>query len=658
MSAQVHVERRDTLAALPPHRDVNSAWRPAAWFFLVLLALSAAMHRELLGAFGSAIPNDLGDPLLNTWIFWWNAGHLPFTADYWDAPLFAPAPSALALSETLLGLTWLTTPLQWLGASPVVAYNTVFVALPILNGMGGYALGWTLTTRHDAAVIAGLATAFAPYHASQLSHIQTMAVFWMPLALAALHRYWQTGRAGWLGAFAAAVALNGLTCGYYLLYFAPVLALVIVWLALWSRDVRRAAWASAALAAGGLALLPVVLVYRNVHTRWQLSRTLSEIEMYSADLATVLSSAGGLLWPVHDTPLTGARVIYPLYPGVAILALIAGFALVRRHSPATPATQSAPWRRITVRVLLVVAALLALTSIGSALSGPWATSIAGIRLSVTDLYKPIGATLDVLLVAALLSPALARSVRRGSLPVLYGAATIVTLACALGPVGRVAGERFWYKPPYAWLMTLPGFDTARVPALFGAVGIVCLAALAALALARLARDQSPRGWTLATLFGALIVVDGWSARPVVAVPQRLPVPVSADLVVELPTRGWMEDAPAMYRAMQHERPLVNGYSGFVPPHYGWLVRDLVAGCYDSLEVTRGGRSMDIIIWHHDPDAALVRAAVAARWPHAPAADSPAALLVRVPRDVPETPRARVADVRDLRDVCAQNGGTG
>ena len=71
----------------------------------------------------SSIAGDLGDPLLNTWILWWNAQQIPLTDAYWNAPSFAPMPNALALSETLLGLTWLTTPLQWLGASPLVAYN-------------------------------------------------------------------------------------------------------------------------------------------------------------------------------------------------------------------------------------------------------------------------------------------------------------------------------------------------------------------------------------------------------------------------------------------------------------------------------------------------------------------------------------------------------
>src|SRR5207249_3913248 len=118
---------------------------------------------------------------------------------------FAPAPYAFALSETLLGLTWLTTPLQWLGATPLVAYNVLFVVMPVLNGLSAYWLCLTLTERTDAALVGGLACAFAPYHASQYAHIQTRALFWMPIALVGLHRYWMTGRRWWLACLALGV---------------------------------------------------------------------------------------------------------------------------------------------------------------------------------------------------------------------------------------------------------------------------------------------------------------------------------------------------------------------------------------------------------------------------------------------------------------------
>jgi hypothetical protein len=72
---------------------------------LVYLSVSPRLYWPLLTRMSSAIPGDPGDPLLNTLILWWNAQHLPWSAGYWHAPAFAPAPHVLTLSETLLGLT-------------------------------------------------------------------------------------------------------------------------------------------------------------------------------------------------------------------------------------------------------------------------------------------------------------------------------------------------------------------------------------------------------------------------------------------------------------------------------------------------------------------------------------------------------------------------
>ena len=104
----------------------------------------------------------------------------------------------LAYSEHLLGLLPIAAPLQWLTGSPVVSYNVTFLLTFVLSGAAAYILGRELTGRRAAAWIAGLAYAFAPYRMSQIAHLQVLASFWMPLALAALHRCTRgiAGRAG------------------------------------------------------------------------------------------------------------------------------------------------------------------------------------------------------------------------------------------------------------------------------------------------------------------------------------------------------------------------------------------------------------------------------------------------------------------------------
>ena len=176
-------------------------WRPrfgviaaTASYLLVTSVMALSLLRSLAGT----LPGDRADPVLNAWILWWGTQAAPLTERWWNAPAFHPHLGTLAYSEHLLGLLPIAAPLQWLTGSPVVSYNVTFLLTFALSGAAAYILGRELTGRRDAAWIAGLAYAFAPYRMSQIAHLQVLASFWMPLALAALHRCTRgiAGRAG------------------------------------------------------------------------------------------------------------------------------------------------------------------------------------------------------------------------------------------------------------------------------------------------------------------------------------------------------------------------------------------------------------------------------------------------------------------------------
>jgi hypothetical protein len=595
-----------------PGRALSLRYLSWPWVAGVLSILSLLLHASLLGQFGSAIANDLGDPVLNTWILWWNTQRVPLTEAYWNAPAFAPAPYALVLSETLIGLTWLTTPLQWLGASPLVAYNVIFVAVPVLNGLGAYWLCLTLTGRRDAALVGSVAFAFAPYHASQLSHLQVNAMFFMPVALTGLHRYWATRHLGWLALFAAAIALNALVCGYFLLYFSLFVGLAIAWLMLSAPDPRKLGGVTVALVIAGIAIAPVYLKYRAVQQEWNLERSVDET---AQDLKSIGQGSPLLaLWPWTTEPERGEQAGYP---GVVIAGLMAAagwLAIRNRRRDLAPAQ----WRRMLVRVLA-----------GLSISVFVVGAVIYFRGGVT--YKVFGIALDLALLATLFSARFTALVRSGSIVGLYAIGALVAAVLALGPLGRVFGHRFWYKAPYSWLMALPGFDAARVPGRFAVVEILCLAVIAAFAIKKLWPQATRASMAATVAIAAAIVLDGWALFPVVAVPRSMPVPVQADLVVELPTRGWVEDVAAMYRSMSHGRPVVNGYSGFMPPHYVQLQLDLRNECVQSLESVRGGRSIDAVIWKADVSAVAIDRGIRALWPQAAREETADVIVYRQPR---------------------------
>src|SRR6185437_8310831 len=108
---------------------------------------------------------------------------------WWDGFAFYPAAGFMAFSDHRLGESLIATPLQWLGCSPVVAYNVVLLATYALSAMAAHWLGFVLTRRHEAAALCGLAYGFAPFRAAHIQHLELLAAFGLPAALAALHEY-------------------------------------------------------------------------------------------------------------------------------------------------------------------------------------------------------------------------------------------------------------------------------------------------------------------------------------------------------------------------------------------------------------------------------------------------------------------------------------
>src|SRR5919201_1184030 len=125
------------------------------------LLITALIFRNLLPVLPTHLFGDLGDPLLNTSIFAWNAKHLPLTSDWWNFPAFAPLSGVTAFTEHLLGAYPLTSPIIWISGNPVLAYNALQLLTLPLNGVAAFALVRELTRSWVGAFIGGLAFAFA-----------------------------------------------------------------------------------------------------------------------------------------------------------------------------------------------------------------------------------------------------------------------------------------------------------------------------------------------------------------------------------------------------------------------------------------------------------------------------------------------------------------
>jgi hypothetical protein len=310
-------------------------------FLFLFLLLALAWTWPVASRLTSRIPSDPGDPVLNTWILWWNTQAPPLTERWWSPPVFFPSTGTFALSEHLLGISFFTAPLQFAGLNAVGCYNVALILSYWLSGFFAFLLGRRLTGTTAGGLIAGVAYACAPYRAGQLSHLQVLTSQWMPLALLAMHAYRDDRRGRWLVLFAAAWLLQALSNGYYLLFFPVFIALWLAWFVRWKTDARTGLAIGATFAAASILLLPSLLRYREVHQRFGLTRTRGEMVLFSAHLDSLWKMPELLrFWP-DPAGLTQEDFLFPGITALAVLLVAVVIALrstglraaVHRRSP-------------------------------------------------------------------------------------------------------------------------------------------------------------------------------------------------------------------------------------------------------------------------------------------------------------------------------------
>lgn len=560
--------------------------------FALAFALTLVSAWPLIVHLGSALPSDLGDPILETWILWWNAHHVPLTQTWWNAPMFVPLPGTFALSETLLALVPLTTPLQWAGLGPIATHNIAFILSGPMAALAAYVLAMKITRRQDASIIAALAFGFSPYRIAQMSHMQVLWSCWMPFALAALHQFIESpasaqgsagkGRMWSLAAFGACWMMNGFTNGYFLVYFPVLVGLWLLWFAR-----RWTDWIAVGVTAGvaSLPIVPLLLGYAERQHALGLSRQISEIRQFSANLTSIFAASPRAWVSSHWTLPPGPEG--ELYPGLAIVIVIAaGLWTAARSTGANRGLWTKG--RWTVVGLAGLAALLAVTVMAT---GGTELHLGPLALSVHRPSRLLTIAFWLAMAAFATSPLMKRAWAARSPFAFYTLAAAAMFLLALGPEPRAGATQILYKPPYAWLMYLPGFDTVRVPARFGLLMILCLSQAAALAFVKTTsgvvfQKRHPMSFLLAVA----ILAEGWIVMPIAMLPPPLTVPergrAPGTLVMELPIEATFDaNTLSLLHAMDHKQPLINGFSGYLPAHYqalGVALKDSDATALDAI----------------------------------------------------------------------------
>jgi hypothetical protein len=574
--------------------------------FLVYAALTIALTWPLALGIARHLPGDFGDPLFTSWVLAWDATHLG--RGWWNANIFAPHPLALAYSEHFLPQALLAAPIYLTTRNPIAAYNAVFLSTFALSGLGMFLFARELTRSTSAAFVAGLAYAFTPYRIASIPHLQVLSSAWMPFVLYGLRRHFATGGAAPLAGAAAAWVLQNLSCGYYLLFFSPIVALYIAWeltvRSAW-RDRRALARIAAACLVVAAATLPFLLPYLELRRLGFSPRSLAETRKFSADVYAYLT-ADPNLWLTGSIWRAWPRAEGLLFPGATIAALAAvGLLRPTGHRRTDDASrprrddEAAPGRPGGAERTALAAAALVFAGVAAALLLGYAIRLPFLKVASFPRVMIVGAVL------ATTALALSRHARTATAAWLRTPAawlavvTIFAVAMSFGPDIRAKGRTVAPSNVYALFYDhVPGFDGLRVPARYAMIAALGLAGLAAFGIAAVAPrrrtlvaiaasglialeaiaapipiDQNATDYGDASLAPLPPVLDAGPALPAVYRFAAAQLPASA-VLLELPLGEPAFDIRYMFYSTTHWRRLVNGYSGGEPAGYQFLAQSL------------------------------------------------------------------------------------
>src|SRR5215831_8970917 len=490
-------------------------------------AIAVVMTWPLMRHPSTNIASDLGDSLFVCWVLMWTSGqvlaalrgNVGALADYWNGNIFFPERHTIAYSEHFTPQMVQMLPIYAAGGNILLCYNLLFLSTFVIAGLGMYLFVRDVTGRPLAAFLSGLAFAYAPYRLGQFPHLQVMSVGWMPLALLGLRRFLSTGRTRALAGGTAAFVVQGLSCGYYLLFFAPLFAAFGFY-----EMVRRQmvdqwrVWLRLAVAAvvAALVLYPFLRPYLEVRASGAIgARSVEDADMFAADthaFATIAPNARLLGTYLQGYPKPEGEG----FPGFTILAFsaigvgTAGWRTLRRIPWASvPRWTLALWSAVLTTFAISLFAVLIMFADGR-LTLRSASGIVVIQDATTMVW--IAALSAIPLVV--LTRALRRPADRADdlAPTFWIATGVIAALLAFGPSIHASGHLV-ARGPYGWVLAhVPGFDALRVPARFLTIVTLALAVLAGMGAATALKGlRRPLSTVIVSAGIGLVLLESWFA---------------------------------------------------------------------------------------------------------------------------------------------------
>lgn len=548
----------------PVSRRRALAWHGLA--FLSYLVLTLLYMRPAAQVLGTHLAPDPGDPLFNMVVLKWGIHEMRTGMHgFWDLPFFFPARGVTTYSDHLLGPAAFATLFTTVVPNPLAAYNLLFVGSFVLCGFNTWYVLRRCGVGIAAAFLGGCMFAFSPFRWDQMSHLQVLLMHWIPVTLWAWDRLlagpsWR--RAALFLLFYVLHVTGGSYLGY-MIHF-PMLVLLLYRAPALLQGGRLKPALKVLLPTGLAAALVLAAVYvPYLRAAGHQARTPLEIQVFGASLVSYFTpTTSNLYGSWAESWRRPENSLFAGFLATVLACLAARRGWKRLRTP--PVRPLPPLRRI---VLLL---LTGLTAVGWVIGELRVWEIAGV-LTAPEIPGLSAHRLGVLTLAA---GVLALGLRR-----IWGGDWPLRLS-GLDPwergllVSAILCFLLTFPLVYLPLMrVLPGLSGMRVPARFSAFVSFPLVYFAARELDRLTAGRRLAAGAIAALL--LLEVTPWPINweplpgeaQFPAVYHWLARRNDVNALLELPIPDHSGDIQSMYYATLHWKPLVNGYSGYIPDHY-------------------------------------------------------------------------------------------
>jgi 4-amino-4-deoxy-L-arabinose transferase-like glycosyltransferase len=476
----------------------------------VALVATVVMTYPLAFGLGSLGRVDTSDGQFSIWNVAWVAHALLTDPGHvWNANIFHPHTGTLAYAEANLVSGGLAVPAYWLTGNPHAAHNSAVLLSFVLSAVGMYYLARYLTGSRPGAAVAAVLFAFCPFIWARTAHIQLLMTGGLPFSLLAAHRVIDRPEPGRAVVLGLTLVITALACGYYGVFAGLAVGLASLFYLVARRHWKNGAFYVALACAAAVAILAIWPIYQRYLGLQSESQPFRELEEARGYAAN---------W-------------------AAYLAAD-GFGNGWVKIAALKAT-GVRWQEVLFPGLATF--VLAAVGVGAAAA---ATPVSG-----------SGGT----------------SVRTRETAAFYGLVAALAAWLSFGPDAGLYSLMYRY---------VPAFTLLRAPARFGIVVTLALAVLAALGTAHLLRARRHA----AAMAAAVCVV---AAAELISAPLPLravpPTPAPYALLAHLPP-GAVAEFPFFYREIDfhrhasymlnstaHWKPLVNGYSDYLPVDFRAMV---------------------------------------------------------------------------------------